>query len=109
MAPTERGSLLRPAGIGVGLLGLAAIGVGTYFGVRAIGKWNDSNAACPGTTCSDPDGVTLANDAKSAARIADVTLGAGVVAVAAGVVMYLVGAPVAVQVRGTTGALAVRF
>jgi hypothetical protein len=107
--PEEHASALRPVGIGVGLAGLAAIGVGTYFGIRAIGKWNDSNTACPGTTCSDPNGVTLANDAKSAARIADVTLGAGVVAVAAGVVLYLVGAPVAVQVRGTTGALSLRF
>jgi hypothetical protein len=108
-APTERASLLRPVGVGVGVLGLAAIGVGTYFGVRAVGKWNDSNAACPGTTCSDPEGVTLASDAQSAARIADVTLGAGAVAVVAGVVLYLVGAPAAVEVRGTSGALAVVF
>ncbi len=107
--PTMRASVLRPVGIGVGLLGVASIGVGTYFGVRAIGKWNDSNTACPGTTCPDGTGVSLANDAKSSARAADVTLGAGIVALAAGVVLYLVGAPTAVEVRGSTGAVTVRF
>jgi len=105
----EHASLLRPVGVGVGLLGLAAVGVGTYFGVHAIGKWNDSNAACPGTTCSNSTGVSLASDAQSAARIADVTLAAGAAAVVAGVVLYLVGAPASVQVRGTTGDVAVSF
>ena len=107
--PPEHTSLLRPVGVGVGVLGLAAVGVGTYFGVHAIGKWNDSNAACPGTTCNSPTGVSLASDALSAARVADVTLAAGAVAVVAGVVLYLVGAPTSVQVRGTTGDVAVSF
>jgi len=107
--PSMHASLLRPDGIGVGLLGIASIGVGTYFGVRAIGKWNDSNTACPGTTCPDGTGVGLANDAKSSARAADVTLGAGIVALAAGVVLYLAGAPAAVEVTGSTGAVTVRF
>jgi len=107
--PTEHASLLRPVGVGVGLLGLAAIGVGSYFGVHAIGKWNDSNAACPGTTCSNPSGVSLASDAQGAARVADVTLAAGAVAVVAGFVLYLLGAPATVQVRGTTGELAFSF
>jgi hypothetical protein len=105
----ERSSVLRPVGVGVGLLGVAALGVGAYFGVRAIGKWNDSNSACPGTTCGDSSGVTLANDAKSAARIADVTVGAGLAGVAAGVVLYLVGAPTVVQVKGSTEALTLSF
>ena len=107
--PTEHASLLRPVGVGVGLLGLAAIGVGSYFGVHAIGKWNDSNATCPGTTCSNSTGVSLASDAQSAARIADVTLAAGAVAVVTGVVLYFLGAPATVTVRETTGEVAVSF
>jgi len=107
--PAMHASLLRPVGIGVGLLGVASIGVGTYFGVRAIGKWNDSNTACPGTTCPDGTGVSLASDAKSSARAADVTLSAGIVALAAGVVLYLAGAPTAVEVRGSTGAVTLKF
>jgi hypothetical protein len=104
-----RASVLRPVGVGVGLLGVAALGVGTYFGVQAIGKWNDANAVCPGSTCSEPSGVSLASDARSAARVADVTLAAGAVAVVAGVVLYVVGAPSAVKLHGTTASLAVPF
>jgi hypothetical protein len=106
-APSH-GSLLRPLGIGLGLAGLASLGVGAYFGARAISKWNDSNVACPGTRCTNPSGVTLANDAKSSARIADVTLAAGVVALAAGVVLYLAGAP-APDTRGAADTVMLRF
>ncbi|MGD0527784.1 MAG: hypothetical protein ABSE49_21805 [Polyangiaceae bacterium] len=106
-APSH-GSLLRPLGIGLGLAGLASLGVGAYFGARAISKWNDSNVACPGTSCTNPSGVTLANDAKSSARIADVTLAAGVVALAAGVVLYLAGAP-APDTRGAADTVMLRF
>jgi hypothetical protein len=83
--------------------------VGAYFGVRAITKWNDANTACPGTTCADPGGVTLVNDAKDAARVADVTIAAGAVAVVAGVVMYLLGAPAAPQLRGSGASIALAF
>jgi hypothetical protein len=109
VAPAERTSLARPIGLGIGVLGLASIGVGTYFGVHAIQQWNASNAACPGTACTDPSGVTLANDAKNAARVSDVTIAAGAAAVIAGVVLYLVGAPATVSVQGTNGALGVTF
>jgi serine/threonine-protein kinase len=108
-SPPSHGSIVRPLGIGVGLAGLASLAVGTYFGARAISQWNQSNAACPGTTCLDSSGVTLADDAKSSARIADVTLAAGVVALAAGVVLYLAGAPITVDTRGTGEAVTVRF
>jgi hypothetical protein len=93
-------------GIGVGVLGLAAVGVGTYFGVRAAGKWNDSNAACPSSPCSGSAGVDLANDAKSAARIADITLAAGIAGVALGTILFVVGAPPSVQARPAGVAIA---
>jgi hypothetical protein len=102
----SHGSALRPVGVGLGILGLASVGVGTYFGARAIHQWNESNATCPGTSCNGPSGVDLANDAKSSARIADVTLVAGVVALAAGVVLYLAGAPSVVNARAAGDASA---
>ncbi|HEY8040085.1 MAG TPA: hypothetical protein VIF15_09845 [Polyangiaceae bacterium] len=101
------GSALRPVGIVVGALGVVALGVGTYFGVHAISKWNDANRVCPGTTCVDPSGASLASDARQSARIADVTVAAGAAAVVAGVVLYVVGAPKNVQ-AGATG-IVVRF
>ncbi len=100
-------SFLRPTGIALGVLGLAAVGVGAYFGAHAISQWNASNAACPGSTCTDSAGVSLASDAKNAARIADVTLAAGAAALVAGVVLYLVGAPA--PVPAATGAAAGPF
>jgi len=95
----RHGSVLRPVGVGVGVLGLAAIGVGTYFGVRAASKWNDSNAACPSSPCTGPTGPDLANDARSSARVADVTLAAGIAGVALGVILFVAGAPPSVQPR----------
>jgi hypothetical protein len=98
-ADTNETSPLRPIGIVVGAVGVVAIGVGSYFGARAISKWNDSNSLCPGTTGCSPSAVSLANDAKQAALIADVTIAAGAVALAAGIVLYVIGAPKSVQAR----------
>jgi hypothetical protein len=89
----ERSSPLRPLGVAVGAAGIVALGVGTYFGLHAISKWNDANAVCPASACPDPGGVSLAHDAKSAALAADITLAAGAVALVAGVVLYVLGAP----------------
>jgi hypothetical protein len=83
----------------VGVLGVAAIGVGSYFGVRAIGQWHDSNAACPTSPCADPAGPGLARDAKNTALVADVTLAAGLAGVALGAILFVVGAPSSIQAR----------
>ena len=53
---TSRSSPLRPAGLVVGALGVVALGVGTYFGVRAIGDWHDASAACPSSQLRQPLG-----------------------------------------------------
>jgi serine/threonine-protein kinase len=105
----EHPSPLRPIGIALGVAGLAAIGVGTYFGVRAMGKWHDASNVCPGSTCADPSGVSLAGDAKDAARVADVTLSAGAAAVLAGLVLYVVGAPRVIHLQGTVGLVSLPF
>jgi serine/threonine-protein kinase len=94
----EHGSSMRPIALGVAGVGLVAIGVGSYFGVTAMSKWNDSNAHCPASGC-DAQGVASANDAKSAAVVSDVTIGVGLAAVAAGAVLYFLGAPKTVQAR----------
>lgn len=106
-APRTHGSGLRPVGVAVGALGIVALGVGTYFGLHAISRWNDANRICPGTTCADPSGVSAASDALQSAHVADGTVAGGAVAVVAGVVLYLVGAPVSVQAG--QGDLVLRF
>lgn len=101
----EAGPVLRPIALAVGAAGVVALGIGTYFGVTAMSKWNDSNKNCPASACN-AQGVSSAHDAKSAATISDVTVGIGVAAVAAGVILYFVGAPKSIQPRADGVAVA---
>jgi hypothetical protein len=93
-----QGSSLRPIGLVVGAVGVLSAGIGTYFGVTAMSKWNQSNTDCPGGRCS-ASGAQEAHDAKTAASIADVTIGIGAAAIITGAVLYFVGAPKNVQAR----------
>jgi hypothetical protein len=70
----------------VGGVGVAALGVGGFFGLRAFSKWNERNDNCPNGECN-PTAVTAHDDANTAATIATVGVGAGVVAL--GVATYL--------------------
>jgi hypothetical protein len=90
-APVARdsGSSMRVAGYAVGAAGIAALGVGAYFGVSALVLKNRSDSACPGgEQCTTQGGVTDFDDAKTHAHIADAALGAGLIAL--GVGTYLV-------------------
>jgi hypothetical protein len=73
--------------LGVGALG---IGVGGYFGLRALSKKGDSDDNCPQNRCTQA-GVDLNNDAKSSARIANLGVGLGLVALGAGAFLLLSG------------------
>jgi hypothetical protein len=84
----------RTAGFLVGGLGLAAIGVGSVFGVEALHKRKDSNSVCNGGTCSAQSGVDLNDDARRFANYANVGIGVGIVALAVGTYLVLTsGAP----------------
>ncbi len=80
------------AGLVVGAVGLAAIGVGTTMGLVANGNYQATSSGpdmC-GTTCPTQAGV---NDRNSAKTLADLSTGvfiAGSVAVVGGLVMFLV-------------------
>jgi len=80
-------------GLSVGGAGLAATGVGLFFGSRAMSKWNDAKKLCPNSTCANETDQTagdkLVADARSAGTISTVLVGVGVAAVAAGVVLYV--------------------
>lgn len=82
--PTHRGT--RIAAFAVAGASAVALGVGTYFGVRAIQNDHAADKLCPGNMCSE-DGKAKNNDAVIDARICDVALGIGFVA--AGVATYL--------------------
>jgi len=92
--PQAGGNPLRTAAFVTGALGVVSLGVGTYFGVKAISKNNDAKDYCPGgNVCNDPLGESLSKDAQSAATISNITIGVGAAFVVAGVVLYLSSAP----------------
>jgi len=72
----------------VGGVGVAALGVGTYFGLRAISNADKARDLCPAGDCTDLAGETAADDAHTQATISNVSFVLGAAAVATGVVLY---------------------
>jgi hypothetical protein len=68
--------------------GVVALATGAYFGLRAISLWSDANGNCPNDACT-LHGQSLTQDARTAARVADVAIGIGIAAAGAGVVLVL--------------------
>jgi len=93
-AGSSDGNGLRTAAYVTGALGVVSLGIGTYFGVKAISKNNDAKEHCPGgNICNDPAGESLTNDAQSAATVSNITIAVGAAFVVAGVVLYVTSAP----------------
>lgn len=72
----------------VGGVGVVALGVGGYFGLKSISKANDARDICPKGICNTEQGATAASDARSAAKLSNVSFAIGAVAVATGAVLY---------------------
>lgn len=89
----EHMTALRKAAIGVTAGGLLALGGGVVLGLRAKGLQSDSDAICPTTTCNDAEGLRLNRDARSTGTTATVLFVAGGALMAAGVTLWIVGAP----------------
>jgi tetratricopeptide (TPR) repeat protein len=77
----------RTWGLALGAAGVVSIAVGSYFGIRAIDKRSESDAFCPNDQCQ-AQGVTLNEQARLSARLANVGIGIGAVAV--GAAFYLI-------------------
>jgi hypothetical protein len=72
---------------GVGVLGL---GLGGYFGLRAINKNSDAERECPrGDRCDTQLGVTFTEEAQDAAVVSNVAFAAGGALLATGIVLLL--------------------
>jgi serine/threonine-protein kinase len=87
----HRGRTQRILGVGLGALGVVGLGVGAFFSFHAKSTYDASNegAHCNANNQCDPFGTDHRNDAKSQATVATIVLGAGLVALAGGVVLYL--------------------
>jgi len=86
-------SATRKASLVVGVLGVAAIGGGVYFGTRSNDEESRANEICPGSLCGDAEGLRLNDDAQSSARTANILLIGGGAAVATAAVMWFIGTP----------------
>ncbi|MEZ4230106.1 MAG: hypothetical protein R3B89_13095 [Polyangiaceae bacterium] len=67
--------------------GALALGIGSYFGVRALSEKSTADDLCPTTRCTSAEGVSADEDARRFALYSDVGVGLGIVAL--GVATYL--------------------
>jgi hypothetical protein len=72
----------------LGGVGLVSVGVGSYFGLRALSSWNERNDHCDATGC-DPTGLNAGEETSDRATVANVGFGVGLVAIAAGAYLVL--------------------
>jgi hypothetical protein len=99
-APMTPEASARPAGVGAHVspwrvvagvtagTGLVAAGVGTYFGLHAKSKFDQSNrSGCSGDACT-AGGAAIRHDALSSATASDVAFGIGGVLIAAGIALW---------------------
>jgi hypothetical protein len=84
----SNGSGQRVAGYALGGLGIAALGVGAAFGISALEENTTSEQHCPGGRC-DGVGASDSHSALTAANVANVCIGAGIVAVGVATVLIL--------------------
>jgi len=79
-------------GLFTGAVGVVGVGIGSYFGVRAIGHNSDAETHCSKPKlCEDGTGVDLTKKAQREATAANIAFAAGGVLVATGAVLYLTG------------------
>ena len=86
-------STTRGIAVGLAVAGAGALGAGIYFGNRSNDLQDQSDAICPTSTCDDPRGLQLNDDAQDHAFRANVLFAAGGAAVVAATVMWFVGKP----------------
>ncbi|MBX3191688.1 MAG: hypothetical protein KF819_32145 [Labilithrix sp.] len=87
-APAPLPTTQRTIGITLAAVGVAAVGVGTFFGVRAIGTLDDSKAHCGERTC-DQTGLDLRDTSRTEANVATALFVAGGVLAGTGAVLWL--------------------
>lgn len=112
--PRERSHTSTQSVVGVSLIAAGGVAtlVGGYFGVRALSLRSQSDDACEGRLCT-PDGFQRNEDARSAARLANVLVGLGLIGAGAGVALVLTapahGPEVSLRTRGAGGEVHLRW
>jgi len=86
--PNQRPVPVLP--IVLGAVGVVGVGIGTYFGVSALGDASDARDLCPAGRCTEQRGVDLMDDARTAANVSNVAFGVGAASLAAAAIIYFV-------------------
>ena len=88
-APKSGGSTQRTIAIVVGGAGVVAMGLGTFFGVKASSTWDDAKSHCTDYPhgCGD-EGVSLGKDANGQANVATAMFIVGGVALASAATLW---------------------
>ncbi len=74
---------------GLGGAGVVTMGVGGFFGIRALSKHSSAKSAgCDGNVCPDGSSANEYNDARSAGNVATVLFAVGAGVLVAGAVVY---------------------
>ncbi len=89
VAESEDSTALWVAGGVIGGLGVVALGVGTFFGVRALDQIGEAQDRCPGDRCTDPEAVDLNDSGALSADLSTGLLIGGGGATAAGVALLV--------------------
>jgi hypothetical protein len=87
-ASSSDGRTQRIAGLAAGAAGLVAVGIGSYFGIRAKHVHDDAEAHhCSAVSC-DQTGADMTTDARGLAAVSTVAFAVAASALAAGIVLY---------------------
>jgi hypothetical protein len=88
--PASDGSKQRVVGLVLGGAGVVGVGLGTFFGVRAFGKWSEAKDACSDYPygCGKA-GTEARSSASTAGTTSTIAFIAGGALLATGVVLYL--------------------
>lgn len=98
-APTIAAAQRPMLGWVLGGVGVLGVGVGATAGVLALKNSQDANRLCPGTLCSNAEGVSLDKTARRQALVSDIAFVVGLVGLGAGGYLLLT-APPAQAARG---------
>ena len=113
-AGTSSWTPLRTTGVVIGAFGVGGLVAGGVFGLRAMSLKDESNEkGCDAQSRCSPEGTSIRLDARSAGDLATIATIAGTALVAAGVTLFVLGAPeeasVGVFVGPSSGGLRGRF
>jgi serine/threonine-protein kinase len=87
----SRSGTTRTVAYVLGGVGIVGIGVGSYFGLRAMSKNKDSEALCDEqNVCNDGQALVLTDEARDAATISNIGFAVGGAALATGIVLFVI-------------------